>query len=151
MDTLPLFEIVQASSETSSPKTILIVEDCDTNMKLLRDGLVTRGYRVLETKDGYEAIKLARQHRPDLIVMDIQLPDVSGLEVTKWLKTDDDLKMTPVFAVTAFAMPGDEERIRAGGCDGYMAKPISIPHFVQAISRFLGRPKGVVGRPDVAV
>ena len=79
----------------------------------------------MQTKDGREALQLAREHRPDLILMDIQLPEVSGLEVTKWIKADDELKSIPVIAVTAFAMKGDEEKIRSGGCEAYIAKPIS--------------------------
>jgi two-component system cell cycle response regulator DivK len=79
----------------------------------------------LQTKDGREALQLAREHRPDLILMDIQLPEVSGLEVTKWIKAGDELESIPVIAVTAFAMKGDEEKIRSGGCEAYIAKPIS--------------------------
>jgi two-component system, cell cycle response regulator DivK len=81
---------------------------------------------------------LARKHRPDLILMDIQLPEVSGLEVTKWLKEDPELKAIPVVAVTAFAMKGDEERIREGGCEAYLSKPISVAKFIETIRRFLG-------------
>jgi two-component system cell cycle response regulator DivK len=84
-----------------------------------------------------EALGLARQHRPDLILMDIQLPEVSGLEVTKWIKDDDDLKKIPVVAVTAFAMKGDEEKIREGGCEAYISKPISVTHFLDTVKRFL--------------
>ena len=84
-----------------------------------------------------EALKLARQHRPDLILMDIQLPEVSGLEVTKWIKEDDDLKAIPIIAVTAFAMKGDEEKIREGGCEAYIAKPISVAKFLETVERFL--------------
>ena len=107
-------------------KTVLIVEDNDLNMKLFNDLLEAHGYGTLQTKDGLEAMKLARQHRPDLILMDIQLPEISGLEVTKWLKEDPDLSSIPVIAVTAFAMKGDEEKIRQGGCEAYIAKPISV-------------------------
>src|SRR5258705_13719960 len=96
------------------PKTVLIVEDNELNMKLFHDLLDAHGYRTLQTRTGMEALKLAREHRPDLILMDIQLPEVSGLEVTKWLKDDDELRQIPVVAVTAFAMKGDEERIREG-------------------------------------
>lgn len=95
-------------------KTVLIVEDNELNMKLFNDLLEAHGYATLKTADGIEAIELARTHRPDLILMDIQLPEVSGLEVTKWIKEDDALKSIPVIAVTAFAMKGDEERIREG-------------------------------------
>jgi two-component system cell cycle response regulator DivK len=84
-----------------------------------------------------EALRLAREHRPDLILMDIQLPEVSGLEVTKWIKEDDDLKSIPVVAVTAFAMKGDEEKIREGGCEAYIAKPISVTSFLQTVAHFL--------------
>src|SRR4029077_8525821 len=100
-------------------KTILIVEDNELNMKLFHDLLDAHGYKTLQTRNGMEALSLAREHRPDLILMDIQLPEVSGLEVTKWLKEDDQLKTIPVVAVTAFAMKGDEERIREGGCEAY--------------------------------
>src|SRR5512137_830697 len=118
-------------------KRVLIVEDNDLNMKLFHDLLEAHGYDTLQTKDGMEALKLARQHHPDLILMDIQLPEVSGLEVTKWLKEDDDLRTIPVIAVTAFAMKGDEERIRSGGCEAYVAKPISVTNFLDTIGRFL--------------
>src|SRR6202051_2497984 len=96
-------------------KTVLIVEDNELNMKLFHDLLDANGYNILQTKDGMEALDLAREHRPDLILMDIQLPEVSGLEVTKWLKEDPELQAIPVVAVTAFAMKGDEERIREEG------------------------------------
>src|SRR5438067_7252043 len=120
-----------------SPKKVLIVEDNDLNMKLFNDLLEAHGYDTLQTKDGMEALKLARQHHPDLILMDIQLPEVSGLEVTKWIKEDDDLKAIPIIAVTAFAMKGDEEKIREGGCEAYIAKPISVANFLQTVERFL--------------
>ena len=84
-----------------------------------------------------EALKMARSHMPDLILMDIQLPEVSGLEVTKWLKENDNLKVMPVVAVTAFAMKGDEEKIREGGCEAYIAKPISVTNFLETVEQFL--------------
>jgi len=118
-------------------KTVLIVEDNDLNMKLFHDLLDAHGYATLQTKDGMEALALARRHRPDLILMDIQLPEVSGLEVTKWLKEDDDLRSIPVVAVTAFAMKGDEEKMREGGCEAYIAKPISVGKFIETVRRFL--------------
>ncbi len=118
-------------------KRVLIVEDNDLNMKLFHDLLEAHGYSTLQTNDGMEALKLARQHHPDLILMDIQLPEVSGLEVTKWLKEDEELRKIPVIAVTAFAMKGDEEKIRDGGCEAYIAKPISVAHFLATIERFL--------------
>src|SRR5207249_11190404 len=113
------------------PMRVLIVEDNDLNMKLFNDLLEAHGYFTLQTKDGVEALRMARLHRPDLILMDIQLPEVSGLEVTKWLKEDDDLRAIPVIAVTAFAMKGDEEKIRDGGCEAYIAKPISVAGFMR--------------------
>ena len=120
------------------PKTVLIVEDNELNMKLFHDLLDAHGYRTLQTRTGMEALRLAREHRPDLILMDIQLPEVSGLEVTKWLKDDDDLREIPVIAVTAFAMKGDEARIRQGGCEAYISKPISVVTFLAAVRRYLG-------------
>jgi two-component system cell cycle response regulator DivK len=118
-------------------KTVLIVEDNELNMKLFHDLMEAHGYNILQTRDGMEALKLARAHRPDLILMDIQLPEVSGLEVTKWIKEDDDLRSIPVIAVTAFAMKGDEEKILQGGCEAYIAKPISVTNFLKTVERFL--------------
>ena len=121
----------------ASAKTVLIVEDNELNMKLFHDLLDAHGYRILQTKDGMEALDIARQHRPDLILMDIQLPEVSGLEVTKWLKEDAALRSIPVVAVTAFAMKGDEDKMREGGCVDYVAKPISIAKFLETVQRNL--------------
>jgi len=118
-------------------KTVLIVEDNELNMKLFHDLLDAHGYNTLQTKDGMEALGLAREHNPDLILMDIQLPEVSGLEVTKWIKEDEALKSIPVIAVTAFAMKGDEEKIREGGCEAYVAKPISVESFLSTVKEFL--------------
>lgn len=119
-------------------KTVLIVEDNDLNMKLFNDLLEAHGYLTLKTASGVEAVKLARSEKPDLILMDIQLPEVSGLEVTRWLKADEELKKIPVIAITAFAMKGDEERIREGGCEAYLSKPISVVKFVETVRNFLG-------------
>ncbi len=119
-------------------KTVLIVEDNELNMKLFNDLLEAHGYRTVGTRNGIEALDLARQHRPDLIIMDIQLPEVSGLEVTKWLKDDPDLRLIPVVAVTAFAMKGDEERIRQGGCEAYLSKPISVAKFLETVRLYAG-------------
>jgi two-component system cell cycle response regulator DivK len=118
-------------------KTVLIVEDNELNMKLFHDLLESYGYDTLGTRNGIEALELARTYRPDLILMDIQLPDVSGLEVTKWIKADPELRRIPVVAVTAFAMNGDEERIRQGGCEAYLSKPISIAKFMETVRSFL--------------
>ena len=120
-------------------KTILIVEDNELNMKLFHDLLEAHGYRILQTGEGLQAFNMAREFRPDLIVMDIQLPAISGLEVTRWLKEDPSVAHIPVVAVTAFAMKGDETRIRDGGCEAYIAKPISVGHFLETIRRLLER------------
>ncbi len=120
-----------------SAKTVLVVEDNELNMKLFHDLLEAHGYNILQTKDGMDALRIAREHKPDLILMDIQLPEVSGLEVTKWIKEDENLKSIPVIAVTAFAMKGDEEKIRDGGCEAYIAKPISVTNFLETVQRFL--------------
>ena len=118
-------------------KTVLIVEDNELNMKLFHDLLDSQGYDTLQTREGLQALALAREHRPDLILMDIQLPEISGREVTKWLKEDDELAHIPVIAVTAFAMKGDEERIRDGGCEAYISKPISVMNFLDTVRKHL--------------
>ena len=121
-------------------KTVLIVEDNELNMKLFHDLLDAHGFHTVQTRSGLDALALARKHRPDVILMDIQLPEVSGLEVTRWLKDDDELCRIPVIAVTAFAMKGDEDRIRAGGCQAYISKPISVLTFLETVRRFAGVP-----------
>ncbi len=123
--------------QSSGAKTVLIVEDNELNMKLFHDLLESQGYSTLQTRDGIDALKIARENRPDLILMDIQLPEVSGLEVAKWIKEDDSLKQIPIIAVTAFAMKGDEEKIRQGGCEAYLAKPISVAKFLETVQKFL--------------
>jgi two-component system cell cycle response regulator DivK len=122
-------------------RTVLIVEDNELNMKLFNDLFETRGCRILQTRNGVEAVKIARESKPDLILMDIQLPEVSGLEVTQWLKDDEELKSIPIIAVTAFAMKGDEEKILKGGCEAYLSKPISVAKFFETVDHFLGAPK----------
>ena len=117
---------------------LLLVEDDEFSRDMLSRRLERQGFEMVVAADGREALQAARQHRPDLILMDIQLPEISGLEVTKWLKEDDELSHIPVVAVTAFAMKGDEERIRDGGCEAYISKPISVSHFLDTIRRFLG-------------
>ncbi|MEE9314350.1 MAG: response regulator [Rhizobiaceae bacterium] len=119
-------------------KRVMIVEDNELNMKLFNDLLQSQNYETIQTANGLEALDLARKHKPDLILMDIQLPEVSGLEVTKWLKEDDELARIPVIAVTAFAMKGDEERIRQGGCEAYISKPISVMKFLETVKNYLG-------------
>lgn len=119
-------------------KKVLIVEDNELNMKLFHDLLEAHGIDTVQTKDGREVLDLARENKPDLVIMDIQLPEVSGLEVTKWLKADEELKSIPVVAVTAFAMKGDEQKIREGGCEDYISKPISVSHFMDVVHKHLG-------------
>ncbi|OEJ66147.1 response regulator [Magnetovibrio blakemorei] len=120
------------------PKTILIVEDNELNMKLCHDLLQASGYDVVQSMNGTDVMQLAKEHRPDLIIMDIQLPEVNGLELTKMLKADDELKHIPVLACTAFAMKGDEQHILDAGCDDYIAKPISVASFLATIAKHLG-------------
>ncbi|HEX3180282.1 MAG TPA: response regulator [Beijerinckiaceae bacterium] len=119
------------------PKTVLIVEDNELNMKLFNDLLEAHGYTTIQTNSGVEAVELARRHRPNLILMDIQLPEVSGLEVTQWLKDDDELRSIPIVAITAFAMKGDEEKIRQGGCEAYLSKPISVVKFLETVRNYV--------------
>ena len=125
--------------QDQTAKTILIVEDNELNMKLENDLLRASGYDTFQSVDGKNAIELAREHHPDLIIMDIQLPEISGIEHTKMLKADSSLKDIPVLAVTAFAMKGDKERILEAGCDGYIAKPISVLHFLETVEKFVNR------------
>lgn len=119
------------------PKTVLVVEDNELNMKLFHDLLEAHGIDTVQTSNGHEVVELARKKKPDLIIMDIQLPEVSGLDITKWLKDDEELKSIPVVAVTAFAMKGDEQKIRDGGCEDYISKPISVTNFMEVIEKHL--------------
>ena len=124
-------------TETGTGKKVLVVEDNELNMKLFHDLLEAHGIDTIETRNGNDVLNLARENKPDLILMDIQLPEVSGLDVTRWLKDDDELKNIPVIAVTAFAMKGDEQKIREGGCEDYISKPISVTHFMEVIQKHL--------------
>ncbi|MFO0110160.1 MAG: response regulator [Alphaproteobacteria bacterium] len=116
---------------------ILIVEDNDLNLKLFRDLLAANGFETVETREGLEAIALTRSMMPDLILMDIQLPEISGLDITRKIKADMSLRHIPVIAVTAFAMKDDEEKILQAGCQAYLSKPIAIDQFLATIRRFL--------------
>jgi two-component system cell cycle response regulator DivK len=131
-------ERYRSGLEGGMAKTVLIVEDNELNMKLFRDLLEAHGYLTIGTSNGYEALEIVRKQRPDLVLMDIQLPQVSGLDVTRWIKDDPALRMIPIVAVTAFAMKGDEERIREGGCEAYLSKPISVGKFIETVRRFIG-------------
>ena len=118
-------------------KKVLIVEDNELNMKLFRDLLEAHDINTIETHDGMKVLDIARDNKPDLILMDIQLPQISGLDVTKMLKEDDELKHIPVIAVTAFAMKGDEEKIRNGGCEDYLSKPITVNKLIETIQKYI--------------
>ena len=119
-------------------KTVLIVEDNELNMKLFHDLLEAHGYHTVGTRNGIEALDLARKHRPDLILMDIQLAGGVRPRSHQMAQGRPELKSIPVVAVTAFAMKGDEERIREGGCEAYLSKPISVGKFIETIRHFLG-------------
>ena len=124
----------------SATKRILIVEDNELNMKLLRDVLEAYGYATITTAQGMAAFALARQHQPDLILMDLQLPDISGFDAVRQLKEDAETRPIPIIAVTAFAMVGDERKALTGGCDGYIAKPILLRDFLDLVAKFIGTP-----------
>ena len=117
-------------------KTVLIVEDNELNMKLFHDLLEAHGYTTVATRNGIEALDLARQHRPDLILMDIQLPLLDGYEATRRIKADPDLKHIPIIVVTSYALSGDETKARAAGCDAYVAKPFSPKALLAKIREF---------------
>ena len=121
------------------PTRILIVEDNKADLRLLKDILERYGYDTLQTGDRLEAINLALAHLPDLILMDIQLPEISGLEVTRRLKDDDRSRHIPIVAVTAFAMGWHEREGLDSGCDAYISKPISILGFLSTVESFLPR------------
>jgi two-component system cell cycle response regulator DivK len=112
---------------------ILVVEDNETNMKLVRDVLQARGYRVLESTSGRQAVELATERGPDLVLMDIHLPDIDGVEALGLLRADDRTASIPVIALTALAMQGDRERFQAAGFDGYVSKPVNIGDLVATV------------------
>ncbi len=120
-------------------KTILIVEDNELNAKLFRDLLTSKGHRILETREGKEALRIAKTERPDLVLMDIQLPEISGYDLIRMMKDDSALALIPVIAITAFAMKGDEEKIRQSGCDDYLSKPISVGKFFETVQKYLDK------------
>ncbi|HEV8679863.1 MAG TPA: response regulator [Stellaceae bacterium] len=119
-------------------RRVLIVEDNELNLKLLRDVLEAHGYATLAAREGGAALALARGDQPDLILMDLQLPDISGLEAVRQLKDDEETRAIPVVAVTAFAMVGDERKALTSGCDAYVAKPIVLRDFLDLVERFIG-------------
>ena len=121
------------------PKRVLIVEDNKIDMKLMKDILERSEYEMLQVEDGLEAINLALARLPDLILMDIQLPEISGLEITRRLKGDDRSRRIPIVAVTAFAMGWHEREALDSGCDGYISKPISVLGFLNTVESYLSR------------
>lgn len=121
-------------------RCILVVEDNPMNLKLFHDILTAYGYEVWSAETGQAALDSVRDTLPDLVILDIQLPDISGLEIAKTFKGDERLKAIPIVAVTSFAMAGDEERARAAGCDAYITKPISIASFGAEIQKMLSKP-----------
>jgi two-component system cell cycle response regulator DivK len=133
---------MQGASRTHPAKRILVVEDNELNMKLLNDVLEAHGYEVMSTGRGAVAVEWARQYLPDLILMDLQLPDLSGLEATRQLKASPQTHDIPVIAVTAFAMAGDEKKALENGCDAYVAKPILLKEFLNLIAGFIGVAEG---------
>jgi two-component system cell cycle response regulator DivK len=122
----------------AATKRILIVEDNELNMKLLRDVLEAYGYRTITTAEGEAALTLARTNQPDLILMDLQLPDISGFDAVHRLKNDPETQSIPIVAVTAFAMVGDERKALTSGCDAYLAKPILLRDFLDLVEKFIG-------------
>ena len=119
---------------------ILVVEDNEKNMRLFRDVLQAAGYRTLEATSGERAIDLAREHRPDLVLMDIHLPDIDGLEALGRLRADERIDSMPVIALTAQAMEGDRERFLAAGFDGYLSKPVNIADLVGTVQHHCDGP-----------
>lgn len=116
---------------------VLVVEDNELNMRLFCDLLGAYGFTTYQCRDGAKAVEIARKELPDLIIMDIQLPEVSGLDITRWLKDDAKVAHIPVLAVTAFAMRADEQRVREAGCEGYLSKPIQIASFIRAVEALM--------------
>lgn len=121
-------------------KTILIVEDNEKNMKLARDILRAKGYAVLEAVNGLDGVRLALAHQPDLVLMDIQLPDINGIEAFARIRANADTARVPVIAFTASVTPGDRQSIGDAGFDGFLGKPIQLKEFVDTVRRLAGEP-----------
>ena len=118
-------------------KRILVIEDQEDNRTILRDLLTMAGYELIEAADGEEGVKLAQQEKPDLILMDIQLPVIDGYEATRRIKANAELKAIPIIAVTSYALSGDEAKARAAGCDGYVTKPFSPRELLAKVRQYL--------------
>jgi two-component system, cell cycle response regulator DivK len=121
---------------------ILIVEDNEKNMKLLRDVLQFKGYRTIETEMGEDAVTLAMQHKPDLILMDYQLPGIDGIEAFHRIRNASATAHIPIVAVTASAMPEEAKKMKEAGFDGFLTKPINVKSFIETVERFIGKPQG---------
>jgi len=126
-----------AANPANAGKCVLIVEDAPLNMRMFSAMVAAQGHRVLQATDGSRGLDLAHQEHPDLIIMDVQLPGLSGLEVTHLLKGDDDTRDIPIIVTSGYLI--DEEELRASGCDAYLAKPITVSEFVDVIESFLIR------------
>jgi two-component system cell cycle response regulator DivK len=118
-------------------KRILVVEDHEDNRRILRDLLTSAGYQMIEAVTGADGVAMAKSHQPDLILMDIQLPEIDGYEATRRIRADPALKLIPIFAVTSFALSGDEEKARAAGCVAYVTKPFSPRQLLAKIRQHL--------------
>jgi two-component system cell cycle response regulator DivK len=133
--------IVPERNPASGRRCILIVEDNPLNMKLFSAMIASQGYDVLQAADGHQGLAMAQQHHPDLVIMDVQLPGKSGLEVAQTLKADDATRGILIIATTAYALSDDEQKIIESGCDAYMAKPIAITEFLELIESLMARPR----------
>jgi two-component system, cell cycle response regulator DivK len=118
-------------------KRILVIEDTEDNRQIIRDLLTSVGYELIEAVDGVEGVQMARSHRPDLILMDIQLPGIDGYEATRQIRAIHEIARVPIIAVTSYALSGDEAKSREAGCDGYVAKPFSPRQLLAKIREFL--------------
>jgi two-component system cell cycle response regulator DivK len=123
-------------------KRILVVEDQEDNRRIIRDLLTSVGHELIEAPDGEAGVRLAKEHRPDLILMDIQLPGLDGYEATRRIKADPELSAIPIVVVTSYALSGDEQKAQAAGCDAYVAKPFSPRQLLATIRQFLGETAG---------
>jgi two-component system, cell cycle response regulator DivK len=121
----------------NTPAKVLIIEDNELNLKLFRDLLSIGGHESIETRDGADAVRMVKSEQPDLIILDIQLPNISGIDLIEFLKSNDDLRRIPIIAVTAYASAEDERKIRDAGCEDYLAKPLSIDSFLKTVNKYV--------------
>jgi two-component system, cell cycle response regulator DivK len=119
-------------------KRILVIEDIEDNRRIVRDLLTSAGYELIEATTGLEGVRMAAEHRPDLILMDIQLPELDGYEATRRIKADPTCAAIPIIAVTSYALSGDEAKTREAGCDAYLAKPVSPRALLAKVREFIG-------------